>query len=94
MFSVGDRVISIYFPNKIGTVRAKYRHHYLISWEGRKKYGRFTHEQDSRILLANSPLVPKITQIHKELQHLDNHTYQLEKELKGFLLKGGDIALK
>lgn len=66
MFKKGDRVIdAAWLVNgevQVGTIRAKYRRHYLVSYGGQIR-----HECESDLLPEDSPMIKRLLQLADEI---------------------------
>lgn len=85
MFSKGDKVISIWEPDRVGIVRVRYRHTYLISFPDKKRGFGIECHIESNLISADSPLAEKIKDIDKKATELDEQIQQLDKEKRELL---------
>lgn len=66
MFKVGDKVVDIYKPDEVGVVRAKYRHHYLVSFPGPKWRSGIRHEREGGLLSIDSSLLLQVMELWRK----------------------------
>ena len=81
MFDIGDKVVFKYQTDMVGTIRSKYRHHYLVSWDRRRRWGRIGHYPEQALLLTNSPLFPELREIEHKIRELDKQTTILDNSI-------------
>lgn len=90
MFNVGDRVVCTgYLEDGEGVIRARYRHHYLVSWISVSKWRRVCHKREENLLPSNSPIIPKLLELERRCKELEKEQDKIDEQLKE-LLKGGN----
>jgi len=89
VFKVGDKVVDP-FSLEVGegTIRARYRHHYLVIWDKAPKWRLVTHKKEKDIVAASSPITPKLLELERRCNELGKEQDEIDKQIKE-LIKGG-----
>ena len=87
MFKIGDKVIDAYragYEGEVvtGTIRGRYRGHYLVHWEKGPRWRRYAHETVEDLLPVDSPAVPLLTDLGKRMVSLESEVERLDAEIK------------
>ena len=80
MFKIGDKVVYLYGLDRVGIVRTRYRHHYLVSFPG-EKWGRIQRLHEKTLIGVDSPLFSKVKEIDKHIDKLEGEIRILENQL-------------
>ena len=67
MHNTGDKVVRRHNPFRAGTIRARYRHIYLVHW-GR---GHWSSDEENNLISLRSPLLKKLKKLEKKGESLD-----------------------
>ena len=94
MFKIGDSVIDAQWTGDwgevmVGTVRGRYRKHYLVRWEKAPKWRRYSHEVEKDLLPVDSPAASLLADIGRRIIGLEDEIERLRAEARGIIKSAG-----